>query len=316
MTYDITSLYTNLKFTEIINSVKRALNAHADMIYEIKRPETESLIEILEIILSKNEFTFNKKCFRQIVGVSMGAVASPEICDIAIHEHIENILKSFQYRNKIIFHKRMRDDGFIIFNGTKNEIESLFRLANKSHDLLKFTYELDVNSISFLDTEVYKGERYRQQGILDIKCFSKKTEKYQYLHRKSNHPRNCFKSFIKGEGIRILRNTSSNKEYSERLHLFVEKLHKRGYNKEKVWNILNKIAFEDRQLKLRKRIRNPNAANPNMFVTTYHPKAERLQRILKKFWYIIKRNPDLTHIKSPCVTYKTNKNIGDMLINH
>ena len=316
VTYDITSLYTNLKFTEIINSVKRALNAHADMIYEIKRPETESLIEILEIILSKNEFTFNKKCFRQIVGVSMGAVASPEICDIAIHEHIENILKSFQYRNKIIFHKRMRDDGFIIFNGTKIEIESLFRLANKSHDLLKFTYELDVNSISFLDTEVYKGERYRQQGILDIKCFSKKTEKYQYLHRKSNHPRNCFKSFIKGEGIRILRNTSSNKEYSERLHLFVEKLHKRGYNKEKVWNILNKIAFEDRQLKLRKRIRNPNAANPNMFVTTYHPKAERLQRILKKFWYIIKRNPDLTHIKSPCVTYKTNKNIGDMLINH
>ena len=163
MTYDITSLYTNLKFTEIINSVNRALNAHADMIYEIKRPETESLIEILEIILTKNEFTFNKKCFRQIVGVSMGAVASPEICDIAIHEHIENILKSFQYRNKIIFHKRMRDDGFIIFKGTKNEIESLFRLANKSHDLLKFTYELDVNSISFLDTEVYKGERYRHK---------------------------------------------------------------------------------------------------------------------------------------------------------
>lgn len=316
LTYDITSLYTNLKFTEIINSVTRALNAHTDLNYEIKRPNTESLIDILEIILSKNEFTFNKKCFRQITGVSMGQIASPEISDIAIYEHIENILKSFKYRNNIIFHKRMRDDGFIIFKGTKSEIESLFRLANKSHDLLKFTYELDLNSISFLDTTVYKGERFRKTGILDIKCFSKKTEKYQYLHRKSNHPHNCFKSFIKGEGIRILRNTSSAKEYSERLHLFVEKLHKRGYNKEKVWSILNKIAFEDRQLKLRKRIRNPNVANVNMFVTTYHPKAERLQRILTKFWYLIKRNPELTHIKSPCVTYKTSKNIGDMIINH
>ena len=136
------------------------------------------------------------------------------------------------------------------------------------------------------------------------------------MHRRSNHPQNCFKSFIKGEGIRILRNTSCAKEYSERLNLFVEKLVKRGYNKEKVWRILNTIAFEDRQLKLRKRIRNPNSPNINMFITTYHPKAERLQRILTKFWYIIKRNPDLTHFKTPCVTYKTSKNIGDMIINH
>ena len=140
----------------------------------------------------------------------------------------------------------MRGDGFIIYNGMKNEIESFFSLANNSRDLLKFTYEFNINSISFLDTEVYKGDRFRQQGILDIKCFSKKTEKYQYLHRRSNHPQNCFKSFIKGEGIRILRNTSCAKEYSERLNLFVEKLVKRGYNKEKVWRILNKIAFEDR----------------------------------------------------------------------
>ena len=93
----------------------------------------------------------------------------------------------------------MRDDGFIIFDGTKEEIETLFKIANDSHKLLKFTYEIEENAISFLDTEVYKGHRFQNSSVLDIKCFSKKTEKYQYLHRTSNHPHKCFKSFISQE---------------------------------------------------------------------------------------------------------------------
>ena len=48
VTYDISSLYTNLKFTEIIDSVKRALQAHSELGFKIKRPNTESLIEILK----------------------------------------------------------------------------------------------------------------------------------------------------------------------------------------------------------------------------------------------------------------------------
>ena len=38
-----------------------------------------------------------------------------------------------------------------------------------------------------------------------------------------------FKSFIKGEGIRILRNTSNEIELHKRIQLFIEKLKVRGY---------------------------------------------------------------------------------------
>jgi hypothetical protein len=38
-----------------------------------------------------------------------------------------------------------------------------------------------------------------------------------------------FKSFIKGEGIRILRNTSNEIEFHKRIKLFTEKLKVRGY---------------------------------------------------------------------------------------
>ena len=316
--YDITSLYTNLEFTEIIDSVKNALIAHEKIEYEIIRPNTESLINILELILKNNEFTFNEKSFKQIIGVGMGLNCSPEISDIAIYEHIENILKKFPHKEKIKLHKRMRDDGFIIFDGTRKEIESLFKLANESHKLLKFTYEIEENSISFLDTEVYKGHRFENSSVLDIKCYSKKTEKYQYLHRTSNHPQKCFKSFLKGETTRFLRNSSDVIEYKTRLKLFVDRLSQRGYHKDKVWQIINKISFEERQLKLVKRIKNKNTYSKNIFVTTYHSKGERLQRILKKFWYIIKRNPEVSQIfnEPPMVAFRTAKNIGQMIIKH
>jgi hypothetical protein len=48
-----------------------------------------------------------------------------------------------------------------------------------------------------------------------------------------------FKSFIKGEGIRILRNTSNEIEFHKRIKLFTEKLKVRGYNIQMIKNILS-----------------------------------------------------------------------------
>ena len=318
VSYDITSLYTNLKFSEIIDSVKHALE-NDDTVYEIKKPSTDNLINILQIILSNNEFTFNEKCYRQIVGVAMGSNVAPETSDIAIYNHINKIMEKFPYRNKIKFHKRMRDDGCLIYGGPIKEIKELFEMANKSHEFLKFTYETDMKCLKFLDTEIYKGERFSDRKILDIKCHTKISEQFQYLHRKSKHPKNVFKSFIKGEGIRILRNTSSSNEFSKRLALFVNKLTKRGYNEQEVWKTLNTIQHVDRQRKLQQKYKNKNKnIMKNMFVTTYHRKAELLQKIMIKFWYIIRKDRITKNIfkTKPRLAFTKSKSIGEMIIKH
>ena len=81
--------------------------------------------------------------------------------------------------------------------------------ANGQHGLLKFTYECNNHSTKFRDLEIYKGKCFEKTNILDLKCFTKNTEKFQYLHKYSDHLSSNFKSFTKGEGIRILRNTSN-----------------------------------------------------------------------------------------------------------
>lgn len=54
----------------------------------------------------------------------------------------------------------------------------------------------------FLDTKVPKGQRFRQNGILDIEMFIKPTKTFMCLHRSSAHPNATFKGFIKGKIIR------------------------------------------------------------------------------------------------------------------
>ncbi|XP_071171164.1 uncharacterized protein [Mytilus edulis] len=114
VTYDIASLYTNLRFEEITEALQKALDEHDKIEYSITKPTNNFLIEITKLILSNNEFTFHGKSYRQIIGASMGATASPEICDIAIYNHINSILKNSPISEKIIFHKRMRDDGLLM----------------------------------------------------------------------------------------------------------------------------------------------------------------------------------------------------------
>ena len=41
-------------------------------------------------------------------------------------------------------------------------------LAYRHHPSVKFTAEMSDKEINFLDTTVYKGERFHNQGILDI----------------------------------------------------------------------------------------------------------------------------------------------------
>jgi hypothetical protein len=126
-----------------------------------------------------------------------------------IYNQIHTILENSPIREKIIFHKRMRDDGILIVKAKQTEINSFFENANRQHELLKFTYECNNHSTKFLDLEIYKGKCFEKTNILDLKCFTKNTEKFQYLHKYSDHLSSNFKSFTKGEGIRILRNTSN-----------------------------------------------------------------------------------------------------------
>ena len=93
----------------------------------------------------------------------------------------------------------------------KQEIDLFLEQANSFHPTLKLTAEISDKEIRFLDTVVYKGERFLD-AILDIKTHYKPTETFHYTHYTSCHPPGVKRGFIKGEAIRLLRTNSSGKK--------------------------------------------------------------------------------------------------------
>ena len=122
--------------------------------------------------------------------------------------------------------KRYIDDIFSLWNVDKlvKEIEEFIVLANSHHPTIKFTAEIPDKEINFLDTTVFKGERFNKQAILDIPTHFKLTETFQYTHFSFCHPLGVRKGFIEGEALRLLRTNSLVKSFAENITQFKTRL--------------------------------------------------------------------------------------------
>ena len=118
---------------------------------------------------------------------------------------------------KPIFWKRFIDDVISMWDTSRDKIEDFLLKAKRFHPTIKFTAEISETKTTFLDTKVYKGDRFNRESILDVRMHFKPTETFQYTNFYSCHPPGVMKSFIKGEALRILRTNSSQSTFKENL---------------------------------------------------------------------------------------------------
>ena len=113
----------------------------------------------LKLILGENSFQFNgKKNYVQINGTAMGTKMAVAFANI--------------FMAKV----------------TREEITQFIDQANKHHQTIKFTVEVSETETNFLDTTVYKGERFRNESVLDVRTHFNPTETFQYTHFSTCHP--------------------------------------------------------------------------------------------------------------------------------
>ena len=82
----------------------------------------------------------------------------------AVETEILNLSKT-----KPLEFKRFIDDIFSLWITERKEIAEFITLPKRHHSTIKFTAEISDKEINFLDTTVYKRERFHNQGILDIR---------------------------------------------------------------------------------------------------------------------------------------------------
>ena len=74
--------------------------------------------------------------------------------------------------------KRYIDDIFSFWTTNRDRIEHFIEQANNHHPTIKFTAEISDKETTFLDTYIYKGERFKRDAILDVRTHFKPTEHF------------------------------------------------------------------------------------------------------------------------------------------
>ena len=221
---DVTSLYTNIPQREGIAIVCRTY----ETFYGNKLPiPTHFLREIPRLTLKENSFHFNGKNYLQTHGTAMGTKMAVSFAYIFMAEVDTNIINQRPY--KPLIWKRCIDDIFSLFNINKEAINNFTELANSFYPTVKFMAEISDTEITFLDTCVYKGDRFKKHCILDVRTHFRPTETFQYTHFDSCHPPGVRKGFIKGEALRLLRTNSSKAKFDKHIALFKQRLRHGGY---------------------------------------------------------------------------------------
>ena len=164
------------------------------------------------------------------------------------------------------------------------------------HPTIKFTAEISENETSFLDTIIFKRERFRNESILDIRTHYKRTETFQYTHYTSSQPLGVKGGgFIKGEALRLLRTNFSETTFKESISNFKSRLKTRGYPHKMTKTTLSEVNLNKKRKKL------VNKSCP--FVTTYHPSVRNLKNMLMQNWKLKQNQPLLESIlKNPPIT--------------
>ena len=121
VSYDVTSLFTNIPLQEIIDIARNLIFSH-NINLSITRKELKKLFLFAP---SQTHFIFNSKFFNQIDGVAMGSPLAHVLANIFMSFHESKWLNEYNL-NKPKFYLRYVDDILAVFD---NERDSLILLT-------------------------------------------------------------------------------------------------------------------------------------------------------------------------------------------
>ena len=246
---DIVDWYNSIDMEFGLNANKTILYEH----FSNNKRYADFLLKLLEWVLCNNYVELDSIIYKQVKGTAMGTPVAPPYA-IITSIYIEKLTKKKICTNKFlninyIFnnYKRYMDDSFGIARNLSNAKLFLQSLKSNYKDL-DYSIESNIDEINFLDLTIFWW--YNQQSKkfeLKVKPFYKPINKYLYTDPTSYYPDNYKFSWIQGEHIRIIRNSSFKKHYKEAKLKLIENLKKRNYPKKIIHKFLSKNKYTERK---------------------------------------------------------------------
>ena len=244
----------------------------------------------------------------------MGTKMAPAYANIFMGELESRVLSTATHNPKLW--KRYIDDIFLIWIDTRESLQQFIDELNDQHPRIRFTSEISLSEINFLDLCLYKGKRFESKGILDIKTYIKPTNTQQYVHASSSHPPGSGRGLIRGELLRYLRTNSTLESFEAFKKIHQTNVTARGYSVRQFEEATCDISFTNRPATLQDKVQD---TGPKLTLcTTYTPylPPARIRSIIRTHWDLIQSCPNLSKIfpQKPRLTFRTSKSLKQMLV--
>ena len=180
-TMDIVALYPSVPRAKTREAMRENLDKR-----KTKKIPTEDLIELGEMVLRSNEFTFEGVRYRQKEGTAIGSKMGKNYACTYMGKWEEEVQERAERelgkKPKMWF--RFVDDIWGIWKGSKEEFEKFIGICNGHEEKIKVTYDICEREAMFLDVKVSKTEG----GKIKTELYVKPTDRTRYLHKDSDHP--------------------------------------------------------------------------------------------------------------------------------
>ena len=181
VTIDVTSLYTNIPQDEGTDACLEAIG-----LAEASHIPLSVLLELFNIVLKCNVYSFDNSIYQQIQGTAMGTRMAPSYANLFM-DRLERAFLAQEPTLPLVW-KRYIDDILCIWTGSRSQLDGFLDRLNKVHPSIKFTWSISDTQVQFLALNIHKGERFSQTNLLDLKTYFKPINTFQYLHFASSHP--------------------------------------------------------------------------------------------------------------------------------
>ena len=185
--FDVTSLYTNIPIIDTLNIIKDYVHSDNQFPRKTAIPQ-DKFLDLVNLVLATNWYTFNSQFYQQTDGVAMGGPASSTTAEIYMQAHESTAISTALHPPKVW--ERLVDDVYSIFKRT--HLENFFYLINNLHQNIKFTTDEESNEeLAFLDALLK-----RNNGEIFVLMYKKPTHTDKYLHYSSHHQTSCKLSVV------------------------------------------------------------------------------------------------------------------------
>ena len=275
VTLDVSSLFTNISHKEVINACKHFLRTSSH-----KTIPTSTLCDLIRMILTVNNLSFNDNHYLQIHGTAMGTKMAPSHANLSLGFFEANALENAPFQSHTWL--RYIDDIFMIWTEGLDNLKIFIDYLNNIHSTIKFTSSHSSNNIPFLDVSV---PLTNNRSISTDLC-TKPTDKHQHLLYSSCHPLHTKRAIPFSLALRLRRICSTDATF----HTRTAQLTMPPTSLNEVTPVTSSTNnYDAPPTSPANPLYKPDINKPKRipFITTFNPSLPHISRIIKKHFNLL-----------------------------